>query len=43
MSLDDKTKLEYLLLRNYQENGLIGRGFLLRIPFVALKQIEEVC
>jgi hypothetical protein len=41
MSLDDKTKLEYLLLRNYQENGLMGRGFLLRIPFVALKQIEE--
>lgn len=41
MTLDDKTKLEYLLLRNYQENGLVGRGILLRIPFVALKQIEE--
>jgi hypothetical protein len=41
MSLDEKTVLEYMLLRNYQENGLIGRGFLLRLPFVALKQIEE--
>jgi hypothetical protein len=41
MALDEKTGLEYMLLRNYQENGLIGRGFLLRIPFVILKQIEE--
>ena len=41
MALDEKTELEYLLLRNYQENGVCLRGLLLRIPFLALGQIEE--
>jgi hypothetical protein len=31
---------EYVLLRGYQEN-IITRGFLLRIPFVALEQVEN--
>ncbi len=37
MILHDK---EYVLLRNYLEN-IVSRGFLLRIPFVALEQIEK--
>jgi hypothetical protein len=37
MTLDEKTGVEYMLLRNYEENGLIGRGFLLRMPFVVLR------
>lgn len=41
MNLDEKTELEYLLLRNYKENGIIGRDYLLTIPFVALEQVEE--
>ena len=41
MALDEKTGLEYIFLRNYQENGLMAKGFLLRIPYVVLKQIEE--
>jgi hypothetical protein len=41
MAIDEKTGLECLLLRNYQENGVCLRGFLLRIRFLALGQIEE--
>jgi hypothetical protein len=41
VSLDEKTGLEYTLLRNYQDNGFVGRGFLLRILFVVLKRIEQ--
>jgi hypothetical protein len=41
VSLDEKTGLEYMLLRNYQDNGFVGRGFLLRILFVVLKRIEQ--
>src|SRR5215207_6813920 len=41
MALDEKTKLEYILLRNYLENGLPGRGFLLEMDFVALEQVEK--
>jgi len=37
---DSKKEREYVLLRSYQEN-IVTRGFLLRIPFVALKQIEN--
>lgn len=31
---------EYVLLRNYREN-IIARGFLIRLPFYALEQIES--
>jgi hypothetical protein len=41
MVLDEKTKVEYMLLRNYQENGILLRGFLLKMPFLTLEQIEE--
>lgn len=41
MALDEKTKVEYMLLRNYQENGKTLRGFLLKMPFLSLEQIED--
>jgi hypothetical protein len=41
MVFDEKTELEYMMLRNYQENGLVGRRVLIQIPFVALEKIEE--
>jgi hypothetical protein len=40
MIFHEMKQREYVLLRNYQEN-IISRGFLLRIPFVALEQIEK--
>lgn len=41
MSIDKKIEIEYILLRNYLEHGLIGRGFQLKISFNALDQIEK--
>jgi len=38
--LDTKIQHEYLLIRIYEDN-IIGRGFLLRIPFVAMEEIES--
>jgi hypothetical protein len=38
--LDSKRQREYLLLRTYEEN-IDTRGVLLRMPFVALEQIEN--
>jgi len=40
MALSDSLESEYLALRNYKENGLTGRGFLIRIMKAALEQIE---
>lgn len=40
MILYDKKLREYVLLRNYQEN-IYSRGFLLRVSFVSLEQIEN--
>jgi hypothetical protein len=41
MSSEESIESEYLVLRNYKENGIAGRGFLIRILETALQQIEN--